>query len=307
MTHSRQDTVGGACAFSAFALWGLFPLYFGAISVVPPLEVFAHRILWVAVTLFPLVLLLGRVGDLRKAFSDRLARKHVIWATLLLSVNWLIFIWAITNGHVLQSSLGYYINPLFNVLLGVVVLGETMRTLQKLSVALAAAGVGVMIAGLGIFPWIALSLAGLFAVYGLVRKKAPVDAITGLLAETLFMLPPTLLFLGLLSYGAFSDFGMTAKTPDQSPGIVILILLSGVITSLPLVLFTESARRLPLSVVGFFQYITPTGHFLLAIYVFDEPFTRWHMASFALIWLALGLYTSDAIRHRLRMGREVAP
>jgi len=206
--------------------------------------------------------------------------------------NWLIFIWAIANEYILQSSLGYFINPLVNVLLGVAFLGERLKWLQWGAVGLAGCGVGVMVFVLGKMPWTALSLAVTFAIYGLLRKQAPVDAMTGLFVETLLVSPLALFYLAWL-WGEGS-----AVVAFDSGSLLYLVIASGVVTATPLILFTAGARRLPLSVLGLFQYIVPTAHFVLAVFIFGEPFTQWHLASFALIWTALALYTVDVIRNR---------
>jgi chloramphenicol-sensitive protein RarD len=305
--NSGSRAGGGILAAAAFTMWGAFPLYFKLVASVPALEVLAHRAIWVLVTLLPVIVVLGWHKRVLGVFADQASRRAILLATSLLSVNWFLFIWAISNDYVLQSSLGYYINPLLNVLLGVVVLQETMRPVQKLALLIATTGVGAMVVGIGIFPWISISLALTFALYGLVRKKSPVDSLTGLFAETLIVTPVALLFLVWLWFGNSGQYHMVPVVGTEDMGLFLIIMASGVVTALPLLLFTEAARRLPLSVLGFFQYITPTGHFILAVFIFDEPFTLWHLASFALIWVALGLYSSDAIRHRKRQVLERAP
>ncbi|NQV44615.1 MAG: EamA family transporter RarD [Rhodospirillales bacterium] len=283
---------GGIFALSAFLCWGLFPLYFKAVGSVPALEMLSHRALWVALSIGPVIVVLGWSKRVRAVFMDRRAIRYVFWSGLLLTINWLIFIWAIANDYVLQSSLGYYINPLFNVLLGVVVLGERLNRVQWGSVAIACCGVGVMVFVLGEMPWIALSLALTFALYGLLRKQAPVDAMSGLFVETLLVSPLAIAYLTWIWLQ-----GSAVVTPD-SGNLLYLVLLSGIVTATPLILFTAGARRLPLSVLGLFQYIVPSGHFVLAVFIFGEPFTQWHLISFALIWAALALYTADVIRNR---------
>ena len=304
--NSSSRTGGGVFAVIAFSLWGVFPLYFKAVSSVPALEMLAHRAFWVLVTLLPIVLILRGKQHVVAAFRDKTARRAILVGTSLLSVNWLIFIWAITNGYVLQSSLGYYINPLLNVLLGVIVLKETLRPMQKLALLMAAAGVAVMVFGLGVFPWVSLSLALTFALYGLARKKSPVGSMTGLFAETIIITPIALLFLAWLWSDHSSQFDMNPVVNLDDMALFALVVASGIVTSLPLVSFTEAARRLPLSVLGFFQYITPTGHFILAVFVFGEQFTGWHMASFAIIWVALAIYSADALKHRKQQLAENA-
>lgn len=294
----ENRTSGGIYALAAFSCWGLFPLYFKAVAAVPALEMLSHRALWVLVSIWPVILFLGWSRRIIAVFLDRRAIVFIFWSALLLTVNWLIFIWAISNDYVLQSSVGYYINPLINVLLGVVFLGERLKRVQWTAVGLASGGVALMIFVLGELPWIALSLALTFGLYGLLRKRAPVDAMTGLFVETLLVSPLALFYLAWIwSQG---EAGVTL----DSGSLLYLVILSGVVTATPLILFTAGARRLPLSVLGIFQYIVPSGHFILAVFVFNEPFTGWHLASFAMIWAALALYTADTIRGRKQTRRE---
>ncbi len=288
----ENRNTGGIFALSAFLLWGLFPLYFKAVSSVPALEMLAHRALWVLVSIWPVILVLGWSKRIRAVFMDRRAIQFIFCSAILLTVNWLIFIWAIANDHILQSSLGYFINPLVNVLLGTAFLGERLKRLQWGAVGLAGCGVGVMVFVLGEVPWIALSLGFTFGLYGLLRKQAPVDAMTGLFVEALLVSPLVFFYLAWLWVDG------SAVVSLHSGNLLYLVMASGVVTATPLILFTAGARRLPLSVLGLFQYIVPTGHFVLAVFVFHEPFTQWHLASFALIWAALALYTSDVIRNR---------
>ncbi len=283
---------GSLFALAAFSLWGMFPLYFKTVAEIPALEMLAHRALWVMMTLLPVILVLGWWRRVRKIFMDRTNLKFMLASTFFLSINWFIFMWAVANNFVLQSSLGYYINPLVNVLLGVCILSERLRRLQWLAVALAGTGVIVMIVIVGELPWISLSLGITFAIYGLLRKQAPVEAMPGLLVETMLVVPIALGYIGWLWYGPGLD--IPAVRLDNAP-LLMLVIASGAITSVPLVLFAAGARRLPLSMLGFCQYITPTGHFILAVYVFGEPFTNGHLASFAMIWLALGVYSIDAV------------
>jgi len=284
---------GSFFALGTFLIWGLFPLYFKTVAEVPVIEFIAHRAFWVMLTLLPVLLIMGWWNRVRRIFADRLALKYLLASTLLLTINWAIFIWAIANNLVLQSSLGYYINPLINVLLGVVILNEKLRRLQWVAVFLAFFGVAVMIFMVGEFPWIALSLAGTFAIYGLLRKKAPVEALPGLFLETALMVPISLVYIAWLWQGS-SSVEPVVNFDDMT--LFLLVIASGFVTAVPLTLFAAAARRLPLSMLGFFQYIAPTGHFILAIYVFNEPFTDWHLVSFAFIWAALALYTSDIVR-----------
>ena len=283
---------GSLFALGAFMIWGMFPLYFKTVSAVPALEMVSYRALWVMFTLLPIILVLGKWRRVRTIFHDSLTVKYMLASTFFLSVNWLMFIWAVANNFVLQSSLGYYINPLVSVLLGVLVMGERLRTLQWVAVALACGGVAVMIFMVGEFPWIAITLGITFGIYGLLRKKAPVEAMPGLFVETALVAPLALGYIVWLWSGSGLDTPVV-RIDDMT--LFLLVLSCGAVTSVPLIFFASAARRLPLSMLGFFQYITPTAHFLLAIYVFKELFTGWHLVSFGFIWLALGLYSADIV------------
>ncbi len=275
---------------AAYGLWGVFPLYFKAVRDVAPLEVLAHRVLWSFALLVGL--LLWR-RELRAAFAALRSRRTLatlVVTTLLIAGNWLVFIWAVSTGRVLQASLGYFINPLINVLLGFVFLHERLRPGQKLSVALAAIGVGYQTVGAGEFPYVALFLAVTFGLYGLLRKIVRVEALAGLTVETGLLTPLAVSWLGFeLARGEATFLG-------GSPRLDALLLLAGVVTATPLLWFTEAARRLRMATLGFLQYLAPTGHFLLAVLAFHEPFRAGHLVTFGCIWAALAIYSIDALR-----------
>lgn len=279
------------CAASAFLLWGLFPLYWKPLAAVPALEVVAHRTFWGMLSVAAWVTLRRRWRDIR--IIARSPRPLVILTgtAALIAFNWLLYIWAVTHDHVMESSLGYFINPLVTVLLGVLVLRERLGRLQTGAVALAGAGVAVLTLGYGRFPWIALGLATSFALYGLARKTVAADAVVGLLVETALLAP---LAAGLL---LVKEHDGTAAFGHSGVLTTVLLLLAGPVTAVPLVLFTQGARRLPLSTVGLFQYISPSCQFLLAVLVYREPFTASHAATFGCIWAALALLTWDLRRH----------
>jgi chloramphenicol-sensitive protein RarD len=286
--------VGAACAVTAYLFWAGIPLYFKAVGQVPPLEVLAHRIVWTVVFLGALILSLGHGRRPRATLGDRRLMGMLVLSASIISVNWLIFIWAVANNRVLETSLGYFINPLITVVLAVGFLGERLRPWQWVAVLLAAVAVTILVIGYGRLPWVALCLALSFGFYGLIRKVAPVDGLTGLFVETLMVCPLALAYLIILAGGQAGTFG------HASWDLNVLLMAGGVVTALPLVLFVEAAKRLRLSTMGFFQYIGPTGHFLLAIFVFGEPFTITHGITFALIWLALAGYSAEASLHRRR-------
>jgi len=285
---------GAGYALSAFSLWGLYPLYFKALSDVPAFEVLSHRVVWTVVFLFFVLLVMKRIKEVRGILADRKTLKLLTLSSILVSGNWLIFIWAIANDRALEASLGYYINPLVSVALGFFFLGERLSRWKTVAVALAVTGVLFMIVQAGQIPWVALSLSLLFAFYGLVRKVVPVGSFSGLFVETLVILPP---FMGYLIYIEMTGTGALGRHDLQTD---ILLLLAGILTATPLILFALAAKRLALSSVGFFQYITPTLQFLIAVFVFSEPFTFAHLITFGFIWLALSIYTADTLLARNR-------
>jgi chloramphenicol-sensitive protein RarD len=289
---------GMLAALFAFVVWGLAPLYFRALGSVPPFEIVAHRVLWSALFLAALLAFVP--------FTGGFARVRAVWqqprllallalTSLLTSSNWLVFIWAIDAGRLLEASLGYFINPLVSIALGAIFLGERLRPLQALAVAIACFGVGWRVWQLGSLPWIPLFLAGTFGLYGLLRKRAPVDAVSGLFVETLLVAPLALMWLGWLYHHDTLSFGGGQLTDWLLP-------LTCVITAVPLMMFAVGARRLPLATVGFLQYIAPSLNFLVAVLLFREPFDTTQLVGFALIWLALAVYSADL----LRAGRKSA-
>jgi len=284
---------------AAFLLWGLFPLYWKQLASVPALEVVAHRTTWGFLAMAGWVTLRGTWPAVLAVARRPRTLALLGSSAVLIGLNWLLYVWAVIHGHVVEASLGYFVNPLVNVLLGVLVLGERLSRPQQIAVGLAAAGVAVLTAGHGRLPWIALALAVSFGLYGLVRKTVGADAVTGLLCETATLaLPATalLLFLGWRGTGAFGPGAPVASG---------LLALGGVVTAVPLVLFALGARSLPLSTLGLIQYLSPSIQFLLAVLLFREPFTRSHAAAFACIWSALALLTWD-LRRRLRLERAAA-
>ena len=291
--NKDQSLVGAFAALAAFSMWGFIPLYFKAVSHLPAFEILAHRIVWTVFFVGMLIIITGNLKNVHAVFANRKLLATLLLSSLLISLNWLVFIWAISHDMVLQSSLGYFINPLVNVALGLIFLKERLRLLQWVAVGLSVIGVGNLIIQHGTIPWVALTLAISFGLYGLVRKIAVVDAQTGLFVETTIILPPVLaylIYIGIKGTGAFNPMDI------QLTG---LLMMAGLMTATPLVLFAIAAKRLLLSTVGFFQYIAPTGHFLLAVFLYNEPFTDAHKVTFVLIWMALAIYTVDTlIAHR---------
>jgi len=285
-----ESRLGALYALGAFLIWAGFPLFFKLIASVPTLEVLGHRVIWSLVAVALLLAIRRRWAGVRAALVDSTLRGRLALSALLVSTNWMVFIWAIANDHVLDASLGYFINPLVNVALGVVILGERLRPLQWVAITLATLGVANLVWQHGALPWIALTLALSFACYGLVRKQTPVDALSALFVETLLLAPLALLYLVYLETTQRGHF------LNGAPGDDLLLILAGVLTALPLLLFGGAAQRLRLSTLGLLQYTVPTGHLLLAVFAFGETFTPAHAVTFSAIWLALLLYSADVLR-----------
>jgi chloramphenicol-sensitive protein RarD len=287
--NKDQGFAGGVAALTSFSVLGTYPLYFKMFSHISAFEVLAHRILWTVVLLGLFILLSRRVQHVRAVLANRKLLVTLLLSSLLVSLNWLVFIWAVTHDMVLESSLGYFINPLFSVALGMIFLKEKLRFWQWIAVGLSVVGVANLIGQLGTVPWIALSVAFLFGFYGLIRKVAVVDAFSGLFIETTLILPPILAYLIYIGVQGTGSFGSSDLTFD------VLLILLGAMTAIPLILFATAARRLRLSTLGFFQYIAPSAHFMFAVFLYNEPFTFAHQITFGMIWTALAIYTLDTI------------
>jgi chloramphenicol-sensitive protein RarD len=285
-----QTAAGLAYGITAFALWAGIPVYFKLIQSLPALEILGHRILWSAVVCALLLRSAARWAAMWAVFGDRRRLAVFTVTTIMLATNWLVYIWAINTDRLIDTSIGYYINPLFNVLLGFVFLRERLRPWQWTAVALAAIGVANLTWHLGQLPWIALFLAANFGIYGLIRKVVPVGAIEGLAVETLIILPFGIAYLAWLGLEGSVSYVARDLTTN------LLLPLTGIATVLPLLFFTEAARRLKLSTVGLLQYIAPSGHFVLAVFVYGEILTTAHIVTFACIWTALIIYSIDSWR-----------
>jgi chloramphenicol-sensitive protein RarD len=290
---SREARKGAWSGILAYGLWGLFPLYFKTIATVPAVEILAHRVLWSFLVLAPLVAVTRRGDEIRTIFADRRTALMLLGSTLMIATNWLLFIVSVNTGRVIESSLGYFINPLVNVLLGYLFLSERLRGPQRASLLLAGAGVALLVGVHGTMPWISMALAVTFAFYALLRKMAPVESLAGLTFETGILAPMALCYI---AWGAVSGDGSFLTGMARFDG---LLPLAGIITAGPLLLFGVAARRVRLTTLGFLQYVTPTGHFLLAVFVFGEPFGKGDLAAFLLIWGGLAIYTIDAVRQHM--------
>jgi chloramphenicol-sensitive protein RarD len=299
VSERGAQRAGLVYALGAFLLWGFFPVYWKLLAGVPALEVVAHRTVWGFAAVALWVTLKRRWPDARVVAARGATLLMLAGSAALIATNWLLYIWAVMSNHIVEASLGYYVNPLVNVVLGVVVLRERLSRPQVIAVALAGLGVVVLTAGYGRFPWIALTLAVSFGLYGLTRKKVAADAIIGLLFETAILTPLAAGYLALLAARGGGALGTGPVGRDA------LLVLAGPVTAIPLALFALGARRLPLSIVGLIQYLSPTCQFLLAVLLYREPFTAAHAVTFACIWLALALLTWD-LTTRLRAVRAAA-
>jgi len=300
-TQAAQDARTGLLfGMSAYLWWGGMPLYFKLLADVPPLQVLAHRVVWSVVFLAVVIALQKRGGEVCAALRDRRVLLMLVGSTLSVAVNWYVFIWAVSNDHVMQAALGYYINPLIVALMGVVFLREKLRPAQVVAVLLAAVGVTNMAVGTGVVPWASLALAVSFGLYGLIRKQAPVKPVPGLLVETLLLLP---LSLGVMLY----PVATVTTSNAYDPTTIVFLGLSGVVTALPLIWFAAAAGRLRFVTLGMLQYIAPTGQFLLAVLLYNEPFTRTHAILFAFIWSAVALYTFDSVRAYQQRPKTITP
>jgi chloramphenicol-sensitive protein RarD len=282
-------------AIGAYLLWGVLPVYWKVLEVVPPLQILGHRFVWSLAFLAALLFVRKEIPNFKQSVAA--PRTLLIYAlsACLLAVNWLTYIWGVNAGFIVETSLGYYINPLLSVLLGVIFLGEKLRPLQWVPIGLAGAGVLYLAVSYGALPWIALVLALSFSLYGLVKKTAPLNSLYGLSLETAIMFIPAiayLLYVERLGTGAFGRLGATNT---------VLLALTGVITALPLLMFGSAARRINLSTLGILQYIAPTCQFLLGVLVYGEPFTHARLVGFGIVWVALAIFWLEGAMEQRRV------
>jgi chloramphenicol-sensitive protein RarD len=278
-------------AVLAFVSWGVFPLYWKPLAGVSPWEILSHRVLWSLLVLAGAVLVLGQAREVLAVVRMPRRTGMLLGTALLLSTNWALFIYGVISGQVVQTSLGYFLNPLFSILLGFVFLKERLGKLQTAAVVLAVCGVLHFGWHLGRFPWIAVSLAVTFGFYGMLRKVVAVTPLVGLLVETAWMAPAALIFLGILASTGEPAFGRSTQQ-------TLLFLGAGVITALPLFWFNSAAKLLPLSTMGFVQFLTPTLQLAVGVFIFHEPFSSRETVSFALIWAAVGIYLATLLKSR---------
>jgi chloramphenicol-sensitive protein RarD len=297
VTTTSKGLTAGALAF---AIWGIFPLYFHPLRQISAFQVIAHRVVWSCVFVLVWTAMRGELSTLRATLVNRSVVWRLAATATLITISWLVFVWAVMNGHVVESSLGYFINPLVNVLLGVALLSERLTRAQWTAVALAATGVAYLTIVTGSPPWIALTLAFTFGIYGLIRKVAKVESLPGLATETLLLLPFAVAYL------LWCESAGTGALGHAGPAITALLIGSGPLTAIALYLFAYGARLLPYSTVGVLQYITPTLQLACGVFAFHERFERTRAIGFALIWAALLLYAGEGLWLSRKQQRTLA-
>lgn len=290
----NQARNGALSAIGAYLLWGLLPIYWKALDAAPAVEILAHRIAWSFACFLLYFALKNQWTWLRPVFKNPRQLFHFALTSLLITANWGIYIWAVNSEHVVESSLGYFINPLVSVMLGVVFLSERLRPLQWVCAAVAASGVAYLTINYGSFPWIAISLALTFGLYGLLKKRSTLNAMQGMLVETGGVILPAVAFL------LWRQTTGDALLGNAGWEINLLLILSGFLTGLPLLLFASAAKRIPLATLGLLQYLAPTLQFLIGVLIFHEPFGRERLIGFSIIWFALALFSIERLAHRSR-------
>lgn len=297
MSSSDQTKAGVLYAIAAYTMWGIAPIYFKALTHIPAPEILMHRVVWSVLVLVVLILGLKHMRKVQDALLSAKVVFTLLLAGMLLAGNWLLFIWAVNNDFMLEASLGYFINPMINVFFGRVFLGERLRPIQQLAVTFAIIGVLASVFSYGEPPWVALTLATSFSIYGLLRKQVNVDSMPGLFIETSMMLPAAMI------YWIF----FATVTPDltvNSSSLNALLLFAGIITTAPLLCFTAAARRIKYSTLGMLQYIGPSLMFTLAVVIYDETLSQGRLITFALVWTGLVVFTYDSL-HQYRKTKRV--
>ncbi len=286
--EKKRALTGAGAALAAFSLWSAIPIYFKAVSHIPAFEILAHRVVWTVVFLGIVISLKGSLSNVFAVFQNKKLLFTLMLSSLLISSNWLVFIWAVAHDRVLEASLGYFTTPIVSVALGLFFLREKLHNLQWFAVGLSILSVSNLVWSHGDIPWVAISVSITFGLYGLVRKIAEVDAFSGLFIETALIVAPMLAYLFIIGINGVGFYG------PSDLKITGLLMMAGLITATPLILFAVATKRLRLSTLGFFQYITPTGQFLLAVFLYNEPFLDAHLITFGIIWLALAIYSFDS-------------
>ena len=296
---SGSNQGGLPYALAAYGVWGFVPLFFKLLSSVPPVEVLAQRIIWSLPFCFVIMLFRRQIGEYLAALRDWKVLRLLVVSAALIAINWLVYIYSIFTGHVLAASLGYYLNPLVNVMLGMIFLGERLSRLQLVAVIIAGVGVAILLAGALDTLWISLTLAFSFAVYGLIRKVVPVGSLPGLTIETTVLLVPS------LAISAWYLWAGDGRGFGSDSSISLLLMAGGIVTAMPLLLFATAARRMSYAALGFVQYLAPTVQFLLGLFVFGEPLKSVQLACFLLIWVSIAVFSFDMWR-KMRADRMIA-
>ena len=297
MAETRRGFIVGA---AAYAMWGVFPLYWTLLRPAGAIEILAHRVFWSLAVMAVLVLVLRRVSQFKKILTTPRTRMFIMVAAVVIAVNWGAFIWGVNNGHVVETSLGYFINPLVTVMMGVVLLGERLRRLQWVAMGIATVAVLGLTIEYGRPPWVALVLAFSFGTYGLAKKKANAGAVESLALETLLLAPIALGYLLFLGSQGTSTFG------NAGTGHAVLLVSTGIVTAIPLICFGAAATRVSMTTLGLLQYLAPTIQFVLGLVVFQEPMTAMRWAGFILVWVALAIFTFELVNYRRRQLRLTA-
>jgi chloramphenicol-sensitive protein RarD len=295
-----ERRIGIGAGLGAYVLWGVFPLYFPLLEPAGGLEIVAHRIAWSLLFVGLLLTVRRNWRQVRAAATHLRSLLVLAVAAVLIAANWLVYVYAVNSGHVVEASLGYFINPLVSVVLGVLVFRERLRRLQWVAVGIAVVAVGVLTADYGQPPWIALALAVSFGLYGLMKKLVRVEAAPGLFLETVVVVVPALVVVAVLEARGDAAFG------HAGTGQALLLVSSGIATAVPLLLFAAAARRVPLSTVGLLQYVTPLMQLAIGVFVYEEPMPPARLAGFAIVWLALAVFTADSLRAARTARRTVA-
>ncbi|WP_417596998.1 EamA family transporter RarD [Oceanospirillum sp.] len=298
MAEDKDLRQGVIFALAAYTIWGIAPVYFKSVAQVPAFEILVHRIIWSVVFLSLFIGFTGRLGKVVAVFRQPRLLGGLMITALIISLNWLVFIWAVAEGRILETSLGYFVNPLISVFLGMIFLSERLRPMQWLALSFAGLGVLYQLIEFGSLPWVGLVLAFSFGFYGLLRKQLVVEAVPGLFIETLIVLPVGLIALGWMQSEGSLVFGHQSLQTD------LLLVAAGLVTTFPLLFFAGAARRLTLSMIGFFQYLAPSITFVLAVFVYEEPLDSSKLVTFGMIWLGLLLFTGESRLARYRQRRQ---
>jgi chloramphenicol-sensitive protein RarD len=287
-----MDKKGLLFALGAYFIWGLFPIYWKTIQHVPALQLIGHRIVWSFLLLMLILSVGGNIKGLAAKMTDLKILRIYALAALLIGVNWLLYVWAVNAGFIVETSLGYFINPLISVVLGMIFFRERLRPLQWIPVALAGIGVAYLAISYGRLPWIALVLAFSFGFYGLVKKMAPLNSANGLTLET------GILFVPALGYLLFAEWTGAGAFTHTGPSADLLMVGAGLVTTIPLLMFAGAAHRIPLTTVGLMQYLAPTLQFLIGVFIYHEPFSSQQLIGFGIVWIGLLVFASESLYHR---------